>query len=120
MLKITSLSLLTTCCFLLLTSINNANANTLNQHSINLVETGKKLFDFNVSPNPAKEVINIEFTKNTTGTLYIHDGLGNQVLEKEVNNELNKKISLHELNSGIYFISVKTNAKTVIKRFIKY
>lgn len=120
MLKTTYLTLLTSCCLFLLTSINSVNANNVPQQSINLVETDIKLFDFNVSPNPAKEIINVEFTQNTTGTLFIYDGLGNQVLEKEVNNELNKKISLHELNSGIYFISVKTNAKTVIKRFIKY
>ena len=120
MLKTTYLTLLTSCCFLILTSINNANANNVPQHSTSLVETDIKLFDFNVSPNPAKEVINIEFTKNITGIVYIHDGIGNQVLEQEVNNELNKKISLRELNSGIYFISVKTNAKTMIKRFIKY
>lgn len=117
--KITQLSFLLSFCLFFLISTNDINANN-NHFSIDTFEPTLKVFDFNISPNPAKNFINILFTENVTGILLIHDGLGNQVLEQEVNNETSKNISLQELNSGIYFISVKTNTKTIIKRLIKY
>ena len=119
MLKITRL-LPIFACFLLMHISNNAQVNTIYNNQINSSETNLKLFDFNISPNPAKGNINIEFTKNMSGIIRIHDNLGNQVLEVDINDTLNQNISLEELNSGIYFVSVKTTEKTIIKRLIKY
>lgn len=118
--KITLYSFLLSCSLVFLISTSSIQATDYNHFSNNTFEPSFKVFDFNVSPNPAKEYIVVKFTQNVNGTLLIHDGLGNQVMEQEVNNEKNKNISLQNLNSGIYFISVKTNAKTVIKRLIKY
>jgi len=77
-------------------------------------------FDFKVSPNPAENVIRVKFDTNITSDLFIYDGVGNKVLSETINNESSKEISLHDLKSGIYFVSVKVNDKTVIKRLIKY
>lgn len=108
------------CLFFLIIS-NQIQAINRSYISINTFQIDRKPFNFTFSPNPSQEYINIEFTENVTGILYIHDGMiGNPVLQQEINNEKSKSISLQNLKSGIYFISVKTNSNTVIKRLIKY
>lgn len=117
--KIFSPLLLIACCFFAI-NFNNIHAKTKFNNTIVEFRPSSASFDFNISPNPAKDNINIEFTRNVSGVIFIHDSLGNQVFKLTINGTVNQNISLENLNNGIYFISVKTNAKTVIKRLIKY
>lgn len=115
---ITLLPLIVSCLFTIHASNSNMQANFIDE-IINYTPSSS-LFDFNISPNPAKDNIKIEFSENISGIIFIHDNLGNQVLELGINSSSNQDISLANISSGIYFISVKTNTKTVIKRLIKY
>ena len=117
--KFASLLLFIACCCIA-TNSTSLQAKTDYAYTTNKSAPNNKQFDFNISPNPAKDNINIEFSENVSGIICIHDNLGNQVLELEINNKSTKDISLEDLNNGIYFISVKTNSETVIKRLIKF
>ena len=115
--KTTLISCLTLCSLL---SVLNVNATSLVKSSDNSIYFKISEFNFNISPNPAQDFIELEFTEPINANLFIHDSLGNKVIKLEITNEINKTVSLNRLNSGIYFICVKTDDKTVIKRFIKY
>ena len=103
----------------LLTNFNSISASNA-YPEINNFDPSEEEFDFSISPNPAKEFINIKITKNITGAIYIHDNLGNQILSRNVNGTMHEIIPLHNFNSGIYFVSIKTRGQTIIKRLIKY
>ena len=105
---------------LIFTSVNIIQAKEINPTITNAQSSTLNSFDFKVSPNPAKNYIKINFNDKITANISILDGVGNEVLFEKINNESSKEISLHNLNSGIYFISVKIDDKTVIKRLIKY
>ena len=99
----------------------NSSANNSVYH-FNAISTpsNKPTFDFHISPNPANNEISIKFNEEIKASLSVYDGIGNQVIASSIKNESNKTIALNNLSSGIYFIRVKTDTKTIIKRFIKY
>ena len=117
MIKITPIIILISLC--LLTNFNSISASNA-YPEINNFNPGEEEFDFSISPNPAKEFINIKITKNITGAIFIHDNLGNQILSRNVNGTMHEIIPLHNFNSGIYIVSIKTRGQTIIKRLIKY
>ena len=59
-----------------------------------------------IYPNPANEVINIEFYDNNA-TMSIYDERGALVLSKKLIDNI-EKISIKDLSPGIYFIKIKT------------
>jgi len=96
------------------------NSNAYNTYSYEPSSVYTSSFDYYISPNPANDIIVLSFTEKLQASLFIYDGVGNEVIAKNLKNESSKTIPLNNLNAGIYFISVKTDTKTVIKRFIKY
>jgi len=120
MLKITPLSLLMYFSLLIASYTTILAKETTPLTTIGTYNYQLNSFDFKVSPNPAKNIIKVHFNDNITSDIFIFDGVGNKVLSERINNESTKEISLLSLNSGIYFISIKINDKTVIKRLIKY
>ena len=85
----------------------------------------EKTDSFDVYPNPAFEYINIKFSKDSTidrETVSIHSLIGNKVNITAENSDENLiRISLRELNSGYYFISVtnKSNNRREVVKFLK-
>jgi len=80
---------------------------------------------FDVYPNPAFEYINIKFSDDSTidrESVSIHSLIGNKVNTTIENSEENIiTISLRELNSGYYFLSVtnKSNNRRELVKFLK-
>ena len=99
---------------------NNIQATPTNYTTSNYFTPLSTAFDFKILPNPAQDFIKVNFKSNVSALLFIHDGLGNEVLSEVINNESDKEISLQNLSSGIYFVSIKINNETSIKRLVKY
>jgi hypothetical protein len=78
--------------------------------------------DFNLYPNPTREnvVVELNETINEDINLFITDYMGKEIQFNYT--KLNsKKFNLHLTNvpSGIYFVTLKTNNKSIIKRLVK-
>tara|TARA_B100001287_G_C22500880_1_gene443598 strand:+ start:266 stop:763 length:498 start_codon:yes stop_codon:yes gene_type:complete len=80
------------------------------------------LFNFNISPVPASDTINISLDNigNVQISIEVYDLLGRQNINK-VSNVTNGKTSLNisGLTRGIYVIKVTSGTTTSVKRFIK-
>ena len=75
---------------------------------------------FNMFPNPAKHLVNINLNSNTFGntTINIIDLQGKQVLETKISNENSIDIDVSGLQSGMYFVKVNSDTKNVVKKLI--
>jgi hypothetical protein len=72
--------------------------------------------DFIISPNPARDIVNIHPTKKSTGPcqLSITNTLGHEVYFRE-SISAGQQIDISRFSSGMYFIIIKTNNKLVGK-----
>ncbi|MFN4255873.1 MAG: T9SS type A sorting domain-containing protein [Saprospiraceae bacterium] len=80
--------------------------------------------DFEVFPNPATSVLNIDFvlTKKANVSIYITNSLG-QVVQSETTKTYSEgfhpaTLQLNTLANGMYFINLRTEAGTTSKRFV--
>ncbi|WP_164914093.1 GEVED domain-containing protein [Aquimarina sediminis] len=87
---------------------------TLSDDSIPLHDLNNS--DFVIYPNPVKNAIMIQMNNTNNSTYRIVNQIGQEVRKGNVSKN---KIELNELPSGMYFISVMSNKKTLTKRFIK-
>ena len=75
---------------------------------------------FSISPNPAKNVVNIQLQNNSNVTLksaLIYDLNGKVV---HTTNDLNQPINIEKLANGTYILSVSdTTGKSYPQKFIK-
>lgn len=81
--------------------------------SVGIKETQNQLINFSIYPNPAKELLNVKLeTLNNEPTLVkITNLLGQNLLtETATSNEF--KLSLNNLNSGVYFVTIENKGKT--------
>ncbi|RFN57611.1 T9SS type A sorting domain-containing protein [Marixanthomonas ophiurae] len=81
-----------------------------------------KISEENVSvyPNPANDELNIKLSQNLEADIRIFDTLGKLVVyQPNVNISGNYSVGVSNLNSGIYFVRINTEAGTVTKKFIK-
>ena len=91
--------------------------------SVGIVEQSNKSEVFSLWPNPANDVLNIEFSHTeissapqTHYNIIITDVVGREVLQQQYN----KAIDVSLLQEGIYFLSVyKNNTLLQTKKFIK-
>lgn len=75
---------------------------------------------FNIFPNPVTDILNIEFTAATIGTITVSDVLGKQVFSKQIfNTQNNFQLSTVDWNSGIYFITLQSDKTISTQKFIK-
>jgi hypothetical protein len=80
-----------------------------------LKEIEKEIYLF---PNPANGFLNIEFTntfKPKNARIYSIDGK----LRREINIEIDSKIDIEYLESGLYLIMFQVGNQTIIKKFEK-
>ena len=80
------------------------------------------LFNFNISPVPASDIINISLDSfgNNQIAIEVYDLLG-RLNQSIISNVVNEKTSLDisELSRGIYVLKVISGTTTSVKRFIK-
>ncbi|KAB1157873.1 T9SS type A sorting domain-containing protein [Flavobacterium luteum] len=74
---------------------------------------------FNVFPNPAKQVLNIDVKKQIElSSISIFNTLGQQVLVIP-NTQLTKQVDVSNLKTGNYFIKVSSNKGSASGKFVK-
>lgn len=73
----------------------------------------------NIYPNPAKEVLNFNFNETDSYTINVIDVTGKILLSNNIHSKTHQLV-LDGLNSGIYFVSVKSNNKSIVKRIVKH
>tara|TARA_B100001175_G_scaffold305922_1_gene303464 strand:- start:2215 stop:2712 length:498 start_codon:yes stop_codon:yes gene_type:complete len=80
------------------------------------------LFNFNISPVPASDIINISFDNigNDQISIEVYDLLGRQNMST-ISNVTNGKTSLNisGLTRGIYIVKATSGSTTSVRRFIK-
>ncbi len=75
--------------------------------------------DFNIYPNPVNDRLYIE-TSTQTQSIEIYDVYGRiQNLRNSETQKLRNSIDVSDLNSGIYFVKVKTEEGNIVKRIVK-
>lgn len=74
--------------------------------------------DVSVYPNPVDNLLNIS-SKTALSQLIIYDIKGKIVSKKSLNQELDTKMDLGSLGSGIYFIKLISENSSIVKRVIK-
>ena len=89
--------------------------------SYGMIDEGKKeevteTIDFTMYPNPASNYIIIQKSTSKASAYKVMNQNGQIVRSGTVSG---KEISLEQLPTGIYFVSILTDNKTAIKRFIK-
>lgn len=71
-----------------------------------------------VFPIPTTHLLNVNFDKSTSAKLSIFDVYGKNVFQTNIENQ-NNVLSLENLPSGIYFLNIKKENKTITQKFIK-
>lgn len=75
--------------------------------------------EFQLSPNPAREELNLQLEKiETVDEIRILDLSGKNLIESLHPSSTNFSISTAELNNGMYLIQVESNGSVASKRFI--
>jgi hypothetical protein len=78
---------------------------------------------FIVYPNPAGNILNIDFNTNFSGKIEIFDTYGKKIMRKSIENISKYTCDISNIGSGIYFIraidSNRNNARINTIRFIK-
>lgn len=72
---------------------------------------------FQVWPNPATELLNVESNGHGIETILIFDAKGKEIMRKTLSGSVQLNVS--GLSAGIYFISLASNGKAVTQRFVK-
>lgn len=78
----------------------------------------EELSKVRIYPNPANDVLNIEFSNNMQGVMELYNLVGELLLEKQIVIGKNT-INTHFLNDGIYILEIRTEQKSSTYKFIK-
>jgi hypothetical protein len=73
---------------------------------------------FSVFPNPVVDMLNID-GNTSIESIEIVNQLGQRVLEVEGNSLFNNQINLSKLNTGVYFVKVKSDSQTQTLQILK-
>lgn len=76
---------------------------------------------FTVHPNPANTIVNITLGAmlNEDAKIIVYDIQGKRLINKTLSkNTLKTQLNIENLQSGMYFINLKTNTKETIKRLV--
>lgn len=75
--------------------------------------------DFEISPNPAKNELNIKLANTiNNASVNIYDVLGKKVFSKSLS-AVSSSIDVSRWNAGVYLVRVSADNKTLTKRFVK-
>ena len=104
------------------------NAPVFTNQTLNTIQIGAGISEnsnkgsLNIYPNPATDELNIKLNNlGDVALINIYDLQGRLIQsEKAIKNESNQKISITNLVSGLYFISLeKSNGQKTTGKFIK-
>lgn len=82
-------------------------------YTVNIDENND--IEANIYPNPSNDKFIIRCEKMTNITIY--DIIGGTVLEQEIDNDI---FEINDINSGIYFVNIKSENGTIVKKIVKY
>ncbi len=83
------------------------------------ISNGLDANDFvRVFPNPANEIMQIEFKTNKVNQLTLRNIIGQEILQLPVENLSNLSIDLSAYPKGIYFIEIATSSGKALKKII--
>lgn len=99
-------------------SCANSNTTTVTVSSCTGIENIQKDASFSVYPNPAKDVLNVQFDNNGNTVIEVYDALGNMVYTAETSQD-HAVINTGSLNKGLYFVRLKGSHIQATSRFIK-
>jgi hypothetical protein len=74
---------------------------------------------FGIFPNPAKDWLTIKMKQSQNASMKLFDVNGQLILEKELTTETTV-LTIDQLSSGVYIISVSGNGINATKRFVKH
>lgn len=74
--------------------------------------------NFNIYPNPAQSMINIESSLNGEAQINIFDMTTRCVKQVSVSDMSNVSINVEDLNKGVYFISIQQNNSYSIQKLV--
>ena len=78
----------------------------------------REMLEFSFYPNPAKNTLNLDFSKNGTYLIRFYDMASNLKMEKSINSD-HGHIDISSLAKGLYLIEVKTNTRLqTVKKLI--
>jgi len=73
----------------------------------------------NIFPNPAKDVISIDFNGDRFRELSIYNALGKLVLKKQISPNVNKlDLDIQQLNNGLHIINLRNESNIINKKLI--
>ena len=77
-------------------------------------------FKFQVYPNPAKDMLNVDLSslKNESVSINVKDIYGKEVLSATTSIQ-HPTFNIQHLSAGIYFIEVKTKEGSAVRKFVK-
>lgn len=79
----------------------------------------ENVLSFNVYPNPVQSELYIE-TEMNVEEIAVYDVYGRQALSQQVNEATSQQVvNVAELNSGVYFVNIKTEKENIVRRFVK-
>jgi endonuclease I len=85
------------------------------ENSIELEDVSTNEFDFNLYPNPTNGEFTIDFEDSKEDvSIEIYSMIGQQIFQKDTTT----KITISDLQSGIYFVKISKKEKTITKRII--
>jgi uncharacterized delta-60 repeat protein len=102
------------------TIFNNFNKNRIARLGNTLLSTNEieNLLNFNIYPNPTKELINFD-NKKTISCLKILNSIGQEVKTFNKIELSNNKINIQNLQNGIYFLKINIDDIIITKKIIK-
>ncbi len=71
-----------------------------------------------ISPNPAKDILNIRLNQTQNTEIRIYDIRGQLLMQKTMH-EKHNQINIQNLPAGIYILKIKQNGESLRKKFIK-
>src|SRR5690554_1887087 len=97
-------------------NINISATNVTPTVSVNTFTSGK----FNLYPNPVTDIVTIINSENIAiEEITVYDVTGKKIKTKKYGNENNIQLNLSDLAMGTYFLHIKTNQGTAVKKMIK-
>ncbi len=94
--------------------VDSIDCNSLN---VSIGDIGNELEIFEIYPNPVSEHLKIESNANINGSeITIYNSIGRVVMEFIYDQDL---LSVKELDSGIYYIKIEINGRSMSRQFVK-
>lgn len=82
---------------------------------LNLISISE--ISFGIYPNPAKDIVTLEFENYIPESIKIHDLIGKEVLNGHTNSS-SLDLDVSELKTGVYFVEVLIDGKLIVKKLV--